>query len=73
MKESRMIAEFIVRVHEINESLVSIGDLVPLRNLIEFVLDALPEEYNPILALMNSKEDLCSLDELESSLLTHES
>lgn len=53
--------------------MVSIGDPVPLRNLIEVVLDALPEEYDPIVVAMNSKEDLCSLDELESSLLAHES
>lgn len=37
------------------------------------MLDALPEEYDPIVAAMNSKEDLCLLDELESSLLAHES
>lgn len=72
-KGSRTITEFVVRVREISESLVSIGDHVPHCNLIEVVLDALPEEYNPIVAAMNSKEDLCSLDELESSLLAHES
>lgn len=62
-----------VRVREISEPLVSIGDLVPLRNLIEIVLDALPEEYDSIVAAVNSKEELSSLDELESSLLAHES
>lgn len=72
-KGSRTITEFVVCVREISESLVSIGDPVPHRNLIEVVLDALPEEYDPIVAAMNSKEDLCSLDELESSLLAHES
>ena len=61
------------RVREINESLISIGDPVPLRNLIEIVLDALPEEYDPIVAAVNSKEDLSSLVELESCLLAHES
>lgn len=45
-----------VRVHEISESLISIGDPVPLRNLIEIVLDALPEEYDSIVAAVNSKE-----------------
>lgn len=62
-----------VRVREISESLISVGDLVPLRNLIKIVLDALPEEYDPIVVAVNSKEDLGSLDELESCILVHES
>lgn len=61
------------RVREISESLTSIGDHVPLRNLIEIVLDALPEEYDSIIAAVNSKEEVSSLEELESSLLAHES
>ena len=72
-KGSRTITEFLVRVREISEALVSIGDPVPFRNLIEIVLDALPEEYDSIVAAINSREDMCSLDELESSLLAHES
>lgn len=62
-----------IRVRETSESLISIGDPVPLRNLIEIVLDGLPEAYDPIVAAVISKEDLCSLDELESSVLAHES
>lgn len=58
------IESFMERVREINESLISIGDPVPLRNLIEIVLDALPEEYDPIVAVVNSKEDLSSLANL---------
>lgn len=54
-------------------SLISVGDPVPLRNLTEIVLDALPEEYVPIVTAVNSKEDLCSLDEIESCLLARES
>lgn len=72
-KGTLTIAELMIRVREISESLVSIGDLVPLRNLIEIVLDALPEEYDSIVAAVNSKEEVGSLDELESSLLAHES
>ncbi|KAI5416000.1 hypothetical protein KIW84_041154 [Lathyrus oleraceus] len=47
--------------------------MVPLCNLIGVVLDALPEEYNPIVIAMNNKKELCSLDKLESSLLTYKS
>ena len=72
-KGSRNITEFLLRVRDIREALVSIGDPVPFRNLIEIVLDALSEEYDAIVAAINNKEDLCSLDELESSLLAHES
>lgn len=72
-KGTLTIESFMECVREINESLISIGDPVPLRNLIEIVLDALPEEYDPIVAAVNSKEDLSSLVELESCLLAHES
>lgn len=72
-KGSLTISELMVRVREISESLISIGDPVPLRNLIEIVLDALPEEFDSIVAVVNSKEEPGSLDELESSLLAHES
>lgn len=68
-----MIEEFKVRVREINDSLILVGDRVPLRNLIEIMLDALPEEYDPIVVAVNGKEDLGSLNELESCLLAHES
>lgn len=64
-KGSLMIEEFMVRVREISDSLILVRDPVPLRNLIEIVLDALPEEYDPIVVAVNSKEDLGSLDELE--------
>lgn len=72
-KGSLTISELMVRVREIGESLISIGDHVPLHNLIEIVLDALPEEFDSIVAPVNSKEELGSLDELELSLLAHES
>ena len=72
-KGSLTINELMVRVREISESLTSIGDPVPVRNLIEVVLDSLPEEYDSIVAAVNSKEEVSSLEELESSLLAHES
>lgn len=72
-KGSRTITEFMIRVRDISESLVSIADPVPQRNLIEIVLDALPEEYDPIVDAMNNKEDLSTIEELESSILAHES
>ena len=72
-KGTLTIEELMKRTREISESLVSIGDPVPLRNLIEIVLDSLPEEYDSIVASVNSKDELSSLDELESSLLAHES
>ncbi|MCI58808.1 retrovirus-related Pol polyprotein from transposon TNT 1-94, partial [Trifolium medium] len=65
--------EFVKRVRKINESLISIGDPVPHRNLIEIVLDALPEEYDPVVAAIASKAIPVTLDELESHLLAHES
>lgn len=72
-KGALTIAELMVRVREISESLILTGDPVPLRNLIKIVLDALPEEYASIVAAVNNKEELGSLDELELSLPAHES
>jgi histone deacetylase 1/2 len=72
-KGDRKINEFIQRVRVINESLISIGDPVPLRNLIEVVLDALPEEFDPVVAAIGSNSTPISLDEVESYLLAHES
>jgi histone deacetylase 1/2 len=71
-KGSRSISEFIARIRTISESLMSIGDPISHRDLIEVVLEALPEEFNPIVASINSKTELVSLDELESQLLTQE-
>jgi len=51
---------------------LSIGDPVPHRDLIETVLEALPEEFDPIVATVNSQSEVISLDELESRLLTQE-
>ncbi|MCI37751.1 hypothetical protein A2U01_0058977, partial [Trifolium medium] len=40
---------------------------------IEIVLDALPEDYDSVVAAVASKSLPVSLDELESHLLAHES
>jgi len=71
-KGSRTITEFIARVRTISESLMSIGDPISHRDSIELVLEALPEEFNPVVVSINSHDALISLDELESQLLTLE-
>ncbi|KAK2373624.1 putative mitochondrial protein [Trifolium repens] len=71
-KGDRTITEFIKRVRVINESLISVGDPVPLRNLIEVVLDALLEDYDSVVAAISSKSSTVSIDEVESDLLAHE-
>jgi histone deacetylase 1/2 len=69
-KGSRSISELIARIRTISESLMSIGDPMSHRDLIEVVFEALPEDFNPIVASIISKTKLVSLDELESQLLT---
>ena len=71
-KGTRTIAEFFVRIRSISEALMSIGDPVSKRDLIEIVLESLPEEFDPIVASVNGRPDVISLDELESQLLTQE-
>ena len=65
-KGSRSIAEFIARIRTISESLMSVGDPVSHRDLIELVLEALPEDFNATVANVNSQVEFISLDELES-------
>ena len=71
-KGTRSISKFIAHVRTISESLMSIGDPISHRDLIEVVLEALPEEFNVVVATVNSQGALISLDELESQLLTQE-
>ncbi|PNY06352.1 histon deacetylase [Trifolium pratense] len=71
-KGDRTVAEFIQRVRVIKESLISVGDPIPLRNLIEIVLDALPEDYDSVVAAISSKSMSVSIDEVEYDLLAHE-
>jgi hypothetical protein len=51
---------------------MSIGDPIPQRDLVEIILESLPEEFNPIVASVNSRSEVISLYELESQLLTQE-
>lgn len=71
-KGTRTIAEFFVRIRSISKSLMSIGDPIPPRDLVKIILESLPEEFNPIVASVNSRSEVISLDELESQLLTQE-
>ncbi|KAK2420319.1 putative mitochondrial protein [Trifolium repens] len=71
-KGDRTVTEFIQCVREINESLISVGDPVPLRNLVEIVIDALPEDYDSAVAAISSKSTTVTIDEVESDLLAHE-
>ena len=57
-KGSRTITELIARVRTISESLMSIGDPISHRDLIELVLEALPEEFTPVVVSVNSPVDL---------------
>ena len=50
MKGSCIVAEFIARIRAISESLASIGDPVSHKDLIEVVLEVLPEEFDLIVA-----------------------
>jgi hypothetical protein len=71
-KGDRTITEFVKCVRVINESLISVGDLVPLCNLIKKFLDALPEEYDPVVVAISSKSVSVSIDEVDSFLLALE-
>ncbi|KAI5403324.1 hypothetical protein KIW84_050764 [Lathyrus oleraceus] len=52
---------------------MSIGDPVLHRDQIELVLEALPSKFDLVVAVVNSRSELFTLDELESLLLFQES
>lgn len=68
-KGSRSINEFITRIRVLATSLDAIGDRVSDHNLVDVVLDGLPEEYNSLILFAFSKPDVLDLSELESPLL----
>lgn len=68
-KGTLSITEFLVRVRTIVNTLVSIGDPFLLRDQVDLVLEALPTEYDPIVAAVNVKIDLPHLTNLNLSFL----
>lgn len=64
-KGKQTIVEFFTRVRTITDTLMSIGDPVLHRDQIELVLEALPSKFDLVVAVVNSRSELFTLDELE--------
>lgn len=71
-KGYRGITEFITRIRALEGSLAASGDRVSDNNLVDAVLDGLPEEYNSLVLFAVSEHDNLDLTELEALLLVQE-
>lgn len=65
----RTIEKYVMHIKQIQESTRSLGDSVPHYNLIEIAFEALPSDYDLVIAIFNSKDKPCKLDKLKLFLL----
>lgn len=68
-KDDRPITEFVL---VIVDSLYSIGGPISPQEQLDVILEGLPEEYDPLINLVNTRFEPFDVDELESLLLAHE-
>ncbi|MCI15979.1 retrovirus-related Pol polyprotein from transposon TNT 1-102, partial [Trifolium medium] len=51
-KGTKSITKFVLRVREIADTLISIGDPITEQDQIDSILEGLPEEYNPFVMMI---------------------
>nr|KYP36809.1 hypothetical protein KK1_042047 [Cajanus cajan] len=69
---SQPISEYILRIREIINSLIVVGDLVTDQDQIDTILDGLPEDYNSFIMMIYGRSDSISVTDVESLLLVQE-
>lgn len=52
--------------------MLSIEDPVPITQHLDVILEGLPQEYSPVISVVESKFDTIDIDEVESPLIAHE-
>jgi histone deacetylase 1/2 len=72
-KGTKSIAEFVLRVRAIDDTLISIGDTVTEQDRIDSILEGLQEEYNLFVMMIYGRPDSSSLLDIEGLLLVQES
>ncbi|XP_019416470.1 PREDICTED: uncharacterized protein LOC109327775 [Lupinus angustifolius] len=72
-KGSNTISEYFTRIKVLDDSLISIGSPITQAEHVDFILDGLSEEFQPIITAVESQYDLPTVNELQSFLLTFES
>lgn len=71
-KGTRSISEFVTRVRALASSLSAIGDNISDWDLVDVVLEGLPEEYSSLVMIVYHKAGDIDLIDLESMLLVQE-
>ena len=64
--------DFLVEIKKITDQLAVIGAEITTIEYIEVIFDGLPEEYNPFITSLFSRNDPYSIDEMESLLMSIE-
>ena len=71
-KGSTLIAEYLLRIKELVNSLVSIGCQISEQELIEVILGGLSSDYDAFITSITTRTDPYSIVEVETHLLAYE-
>jgi hypothetical protein len=72
MKEGQMIAVYLKELINLQHQLTSIGEVVEERELVERILNTLPESFDSVINSLNNSSQLPSLADMSGRLLLHE-
>ena len=72
VKGSLTTSEYLRKIKSIVNTLISIGDPVSYRDHLDLIFDGLPEEFSPLMALVFNRGIPCSINEVESMIVSHE-
>lgn len=66
------VQDYLLRIHDLVDNLASVGDPVPVNQHLDVILEGLPQDFSPVIFVVESKFDVIDVDEVESLLLAHE-
>jgi histone deacetylase 1/2 len=72
VKGSLTTSEYLRKIKSIVNTLISIGDPVSFRDHLDLIFDGLPEEFSPLMALVFNRGIPCSINDVESMIVSHE-
>ncbi|GAU17842.1 hypothetical protein TSUD_329680 [Trifolium subterraneum] len=70
--ENRTVKEYLLRIRVLIDNLASIGDHVPLSQHIDIILEGLPNEFDSVISVVESKFETIDMEEVEALILAHE-
>ncbi|CAL5186404.1 unnamed protein product [Lathyrus oleraceus] len=69
--DDKSVNDYLVRIKALVDSLASVGDPVPDQQHIDVILEGLPQDFAPVISVIESKFDSVELEEVEALLLAH--